>query len=86
MKIAVLGAGAGGTAIAFDCASHGHEVRLFDFARFPDNIAAIAQQNGIHAEGDIGGFADIAVACHDIDEALESAELVYVVGPAGGGR
>jgi opine dehydrogenase len=82
MKITVLGAGAGGTAVAFDCASHGHEVRLFDFAQFPDNIAAIASQGGIAAEGDIAGFADVAYSGHDIDEALQGAELVYVVGPA----
>ncbi len=45
MKIAVLGAGAGGTAIAFDCAFHGHEVRLFDFPQFPENIKTIAEKN-----------------------------------------
>ena len=82
MKITVLGAGAGGTAMAFDCASHGHEVRLFDFEDFPANIAAVAEQGGIHADGDIGGFAPVAIASHDIDEALDGAELIYVVGPA----
>lgn len=82
MKITVLGAGAGGTAVAFDCALHGHEVRLFDFAQFPDNIATIASQGGIKAEGEISGFADIAYSGHDIDDALQDAELVYVVGPA----
>ena len=82
MKIAVLGAGAGGTAVAFDCASHGHEVRLFDFPQFPANIAAIDRQGGIHAEGDLSGFAAVASAGHDVDEALLGAELVYVVGPA----
>ena len=82
MKITVLGAGAGGTAVAFDCASHGHDVRLFDFAQFPDNIATIASEGGIKAEGDIAGFGDIAYSGHDIDEALQDAELVYVVGPA----
>jgi opine dehydrogenase len=82
MKITVLGAGAGGTAVAFDCASHGHEVRLFDFAQFPDNIAAIASQGGIKAKGDIAGFGDIAYAGHDIDDALQGAELIYIVGPA----
>ena len=82
MRIAVLGAGAGGTAMAFDCAAHGHEVRLFDFDQFPQNIAGIAAQNGIHAEGDIAGFAEIASAGHDIDAALDGAELIYVVGPA----
>ena len=82
MKIAVLGAGAGGTAIAFDCASHGHEVQLFDFSQFPDNISAIAQQNGIHADGDIAGFANLAGAGHDTEAALKDAQLIYVVGPA----
>ena len=82
MKIAVLGAGAGGTALAFDYASHGHEVRVFDFPQFPENIAAIASQKGIHAEGDISGFAAVVSAGHDIDEALQDAELIYVVGPA----
>ena len=82
MHISVLGAGAGGTAVAFDCAAHGHSVRLFDFEQFPGNIAAIAAQGGIHAEGDISGFGEIAYAGHDIDEALQDAELIYVVGPA----
>ena len=82
MQITVLGAGAGGTAVAFDCASHGHDVRVFDFEQFPENIATIAEQGGIHAEGDISGFATIAYSGHDIDEALKDAELIYVVGPA----
>jgi opine dehydrogenase len=68
--------------MAFDCAAHGHEVRLFDFAEFPDNIAAVASRGGIEAEGDIQGFAAVAYAGHDIDEALKGAELIYVVGPA----
>lgn len=82
MKIAVLGAGAGGTAVAFDCALHGHEVRLFDFPQFSANIAAIHKQGGIHAEGDLSGFAAAAGAGHDIEEALRGKELIYVVGPA----
>ena len=82
MQITVLGAGAGGTAVAFDCALHGHQVRLFDFDQFPDNIATIAEQGGINAAGDIPGFGPIAYSGHDIDEALQDAELIYVVGPA----
>ena len=82
MQITVLGAGAGGTAVAFDCAAHGHDVRVFDFEQFPDNIATIAEQGGINAEGDISGFGAIAYSGHDINEALQDAELIYVVGPA----
>jgi opine dehydrogenase len=59
MQITVLGAGAGGTAVAFDCASHGHDVRVFDFEKFPENIAMIAEQGGINAVGDIAGFGPI---------------------------
>ncbi len=82
MRIAVLGAGAGGTAMAFDCASHGHEVSLFDFSQFPVNIAAIAGRGGIEAEGDIAGFAPIANAGHAVEVALDGADLIYAVGPA----
>lgn len=82
MKITVVGAGAGGSATAFDWASHGHEVRLFDVAGFPENIAAVAAQGGIHSEGDMSGFGPVVYAGHDIDRALEAAEVVFVVGPA----
>ena len=82
MKIAVLGAGAGGTATAFDCAAHGHDLRLFDFPQFAANIEAVAREGGIHADGDIAGYAEVALATVDIDAALDGAELIYVVGPA----
>ena len=82
MNIAVLGAGAGGIAVAFDCANHGHEVRLFDLPAFPDHVAAVAERGEIVAEGDIEGTAGIAYSGHDIDRALDGAELIYVVGPA----
>lgn len=82
MKIAVLGAGAGGTATAFDCAAHGHDVSLFDFPQFAQNVEVIAGQRGIHASGDVEGFAEIAYAGCDIDRALDGVELIYVVGPA----
>ncbi|MGI9324807.1 MAG: NAD/NADP octopine/nopaline dehydrogenase family protein [Pseudomonadales bacterium] len=82
MQITVLGAGAGGTAVAFDCASHGHDVRMFDFEQFPDNIATIAEKGGINAEGYLSGFGPIVYSGHDIVEALQDSELIYVVGPA----
>lgn len=82
MRIAVLGAGAGGTSVAFDCAVHGHDVRLFDFPQFGENIRGIAEQGGIHAGGDISGFGSVIKSSHDIDATLKAAELIYVVGPA----
>ncbi len=82
MKIAVLGSGNGGCAVAADCALHGHDVRLFDFERFPENIKAIRLENGIRVTGQVKGFADLSYAGHDIGQAVAGADLVYVVGPS----
>ncbi len=82
MKIAVLGSGNGGSALAADWALSNHDVYMFDFEEFPNNIAAINEQGGIHAEGAIDGFAAITYAGHDIQHVLDKADLVFVVGPA----
>lgn len=82
MKVAVLGSGAGGCAAAFDFASHGHEVKLFDFSEFKENIEAVNKNGGITSEGDIRGYAKIRYAGHDIKKALENVDLIMAVGPA----
>ncbi len=82
MNVAVLGSGNGGCAVAFDFAAHGHQVSLFDFERFPRNIRAIQDRGGIHAEGELSGFAPVVYAGHDVAQAMHGAEVVFAVGPA----
>jgi opine dehydrogenase len=82
MNVTVVGSGNGGLATAFDFAAHGHTVRLFDPPHFPDHVAEVAAVGGIHATGEIEGFAEIAYSGHDIQAALEAAELIILVGPA----
>jgi opine dehydrogenase len=82
MKVAILGSGGGGLAIAHDFSTHGHEVRLYDFENFPDNIKAVKKNGGISAEGDLKGFTPVIYSGHNISEALLGAELVIAVGPA----
>ena len=82
MNITVVGSGNGGLATAFDFAFHGHEVRLVDTVHFPDHVAEVESVGGIHASGEIEGFAEIAYAGHDIEQALKGTELVVIVGPA----
>src|SRR3954471_6709521 len=82
MRVAVLGAGNGGVASAFDFAQHGHEVSLYAPAEFGDNLVAIDRAGGITASGDLEGFAAVRYAGHDAAEALAGAELVLLVGPA----
>jgi len=82
MKIAVLGSGNGGCAVAAECALLGHEVRIFDFEEFSTNIKAIRIASGILCFGAIGGFAPIAYAGNDVVKTVADAELVFIVGPA----
>ena len=82
MRVAVLGAGNGGIASAFDFAQHGHEVSLFAPPEFDANVIAVDRAGGITASGDLEGFASIRYAGHDVGEAMAGARLVVVVGPA----
>jgi opine dehydrogenase len=82
MRVAVLGAGNGGVASAFDFAQHGHEVSLYAAPEFGANLAAVDQAGGITATGALEGFAPIRYAGNDLAETVDGAELVLIVGPA----
>src|SRR5215217_604069 len=82
MRVAVLGAGNGGVASAFDFGRHGHDVALYATPEYGDNVVAVAAAGGITSTGDLEGFVPIRYAGHDAAEALAGAELVVVVGPA----
>src|SRR3954453_9540025 len=82
MRVAVLGAGNGGVASAFDFAQHGHDVSLYAPPQYGENVVAIAAAGGSRASGDLEGFAPVRYAGNDAGEAMAGAELVVVVGPA----
>lgn len=82
MKVAVLGSGNGGCAVAFECSKAGHEVSIFDFEGFPANINAIRKNEGIYSEGQLQGFQKVCYAGFDIERVMKDAELIFVVGPA----
>lgn len=82
MKVAVLGSGNGGLAVAFEWSKAGHEVSIFDFESFPENISNIAEKGGVSADGELDGFQPVAYAGHDISKVVPDANLVFAVGPA----
>ena len=85
MRVAVLGAGNGGVASAFDFAQHGHEVSLFSTPEFGDNVVAVDKAGGITAERRPRGLrADPLRRAPTPAEAMDGAELVLLVGPAYG--
>lgn len=82
MRVAVLGAGNGGCATAFDWAQHGHEVRLWSPPGFDQAIAGIREAGGLTSTGDLEGTVELAWVGTDIAAAVAGADLVFVVGPA----
>lgn len=82
MKVAVLGSGNGGHAIAFEWAKAGHDVYMFDFEKFDKAVSAITLAGGIYSQGALEGFQKIVYAGHDIEKVVTGAELVFAVGPA----
>ena len=82
MNVAVLGAGGGGLAVAFEWASHGHRVSLYAQRSHDHHLAPVREAGGIQAEGLLEGFVRLETVTTDIAEALEGVEVVFVVGPA----
>ena len=78
-RIAVIGAGNGGTAMAGDLTLAGHECRLFEFPEWASNVATIAEKSVIKVTGIAHtGLANIALATTDLRAATEGAELIMV--------
>ncbi len=82
MRVAVLGSGNGALAVAYDWASHGHEVAMVSLPDYSENVGAIAEAGGITSVGVLTGTAPIGYAGTDMAVGLADAELVFVVGPA----
>jgi opine dehydrogenase len=82
MNVAVLGAGGGGLAVAYEWASRGHRVSLYAQRSHDHHLAPVRERGGIQAEGLLEGFVPLETVTSDIAEALEGVEVVFVVGPA----
>lgn len=77
MKVAIVGVGVGGSAVAAHAGLAGHEVRVCDVR--PDAVDPIAALGGIRVSGREEGFAPVAAATIDPDVALAGAEIVFLV-------
>ncbi len=86
MKIAVMGAGHGGKAMAAHLGLMGHEVRLYNYKEkepeFKVDLEEVRRKGGIELEGAVEGFGPIALATTDAGEAVRGADLIMVVVPA----
>jgi opine dehydrogenase len=83
-RVAVLGAGHGGLALAGYLAQHGHRVSLWN--RSPERVATVAALGGIrlNSPGSAATLAPVHVATSNMAAALSGARVVLVAVPASG--
>ena len=82
-RIAVLGAGNGGQALAGHLGMKGFDVTLFQLPAFEETIAPIRESGSVTLTGFIQGTGPVR-ATADMAEALAGARVAYVVVPAFG--
>lgn len=78
-KCTVLGAGAGGQAIAADLTLAGVDVSLYEMPQFQQNIDPIIQRGGIEIIGKARrGFARLETVTTDIQQAIKGAKYLFI--------
>ena len=82
VKIAVIGAGNVGKAMAAHLTLMGYKVNLFN--RTEKNIVALQKDNEITISGVIEGRTKINIITSDIRKAIDSVDLIMVTTPASG--
>jgi opine dehydrogenase len=83
LKVAVLGGGSGGHAMAADLALAGFVVRFFDVPEFKKDLAPVIERGEIEITG-VGrtGTAQLHNVTTDIEEAIEGVSVINIVTPA----
>src|SRR5690606_41781435 len=80
-RIAIFGAGGGGTSAAAHLSVKGYDVRLYSQDR--DALAPLREIGSIHYTAPFGdGFAPISLITDDAAAAMAGAELVMIGSPA----
>jgi opine dehydrogenase len=82
-RIAVLGAGAGGCGAAAELVRRGADVRLYN--RSAERLAPLRSQGGLRVTGPVfSGFVEIPLITSRLEEALDGADLVWILTTAHG--
>lgn len=88
-KITILGGGNGAFAAAADLTIRGFEITLCELPQFKKNIESAQKIGGINLEvlestNLKGGFAKLSKITTNFKEALENAEVIFIIVPAFG--
>ena len=75
-KVAVLGAGNGGQAMAADLALRGFSTNLWN--RSQERITPLQNQGGIHLEGLLTGFSRPALITCNLEDAVSGTDIIMI--------
>ena len=76
-----MGGGNGGRTAAVEFALGGHQVTLFEIPEFSGQMEEIAKTKQIKATGIIEGNAALKRVTFDVAEAVQDAEIIFIVVP-----
>lgn len=82
IKVAIIGCGHGGQALAADLSHRGLQVTLFAHPKYPSAINAIAKAGGIDCHGKLEGFVPIYKATTNMEEAIQDSQYIFMVLPS----
>lgn len=80
IKVAVLGAGNGGHAMAGHLALKGFPVRVFN--RFEEETVHLQERGGVTLQGAVEGFGELELVSTDVMKVVPWADVIMVVVPA----
>jgi opine dehydrogenase len=81
-RVAVIGAGNGGKALAGHIASKGHEVAIYEGLEPGQDFLRLKEARRISLQGDIACSGELICATTNIEEAIDGAQVIIVVVPA----
>jgi opine dehydrogenase len=85
--VAVLGGGNGGHAVAAELALAGFKVNFFELPQFAANFERVQRTREVRTEGISGeNVVKLNMATTDIQQAINDAEVIFVITPAFGHR
>jgi len=79
-RFTVIGAGAGGLAMAGHLAEQGQPVCIYN--RGDERIRKIRETGGVHMRGLLNGIFAVDSVTQDIEQAIDFADVIFVVVPA----
>jgi opine dehydrogenase len=85
-RVAVLGGGAGGHAVAAECAWAGHDVTLVEAPEFASTIAGVRERGSVEVlgRGPEPVAAKLAGVTTHVGDAVRDAEVVFIIVPCFG--